>query len=146
MQGQCLTPTLFAAGKQYDSYLERLPSLLVNCVISAAPALPLRVRPQLDLSSNRLDQHALVCLSELVGLRQLGLADNGLAELPLGLARLSRLTHLSLRANRFCEVGPWGRKIGRRGLAGERGGCEGPGCGGRGLQGGRGGGDAPEDC
>ncbi|GIL82192.1 hypothetical protein Vretifemale_11115 [Volvox reticuliferus] len=59
---------------------------------------------ELDLSSNHLDQHAIVPLSELRGLRQLWLADNGLEELPLGLAHLSHLTLLSLRANRFTEV------------------------------------------
>ncbi|GLI63548.1 hypothetical protein VaNZ11_006398 [Volvox africanus] len=59
---------------------------------------------ELDLSSNHLDQHAIVPLSELRELRQLWLADNGLEELPLGLAHLSHLTLLSLRANRFTKV------------------------------------------
>ncbi|KAG2493181.1 hypothetical protein HYH03_008601 [Edaphochlamys debaryana] len=59
---------------------------------------------ELDLASNRLGHHAIVALSELRQLRQLWLADNGLEELPLGLAQLSRLTLLSLRANLFTEV------------------------------------------
>ncbi|PNW87071.1 hypothetical protein CHLRE_02g107700v5 [Chlamydomonas reinhardtii] len=59
---------------------------------------------ELDLSSNHLDQHCIVPLSELRSLQRLWLSDNALEELPLGLAHLSDLRLLSLRANRFTDV------------------------------------------
>ncbi|KAG2436320.1 hypothetical protein HXX76_006631 [Chlamydomonas incerta] len=59
---------------------------------------------ELDLSSNHLDHHCIVPLSELRSLQRLWLSDNALEELPLGLAHLTDLRLLSLRANRFTDV------------------------------------------